>query len=252
MVSLGQAIILSIIQGVTEWFPISSSGHLALMHEFFGFQNLGFDVYLHFASVLAVVILFGKDIARLTFLTKANINYIIKLVIALVPAAIIGFFYKEQVRQAFGNFFFMGLFFMIFGVLIYSTKNAREMKSKPNKIDSFIIGVSQMFALFPGISRSGMTMGSGLILGLKKEEAIKFSFLLAVPIILGATLVEAKEISVQNIPFTTLLTSFTVTLLISLWTIKLLIRIIKSDKFYLFGIYNFILGFLVFVWSFYR
>ncbi len=252
MVSFIQAIILSLIQGITEWFPISSSGHLALAQEFFGFQSLGFDVYLHFASVLAVVILFGRDIAELTILNKKNLRYIMKLLIALIPAAIVGFFYREHIRYAFGNFFFMGLFFMIFGFLIYSTKYAKEIKLKPNKIDSLIIGISQTLSLLPGISRSGMTMGSGLILGLKKEEAIKFSFLLAVPIIIGAMLVEAGEITQLNLPFYVLLTSFTITLLTSLITIKLLIRIIKSDKFYLFGIYNFVLGFFVFVWSLVR
>jgi len=138
---------------------------------------------------------------------------------------------------------------MIFGFLIYATKFAKERKGPPSKIDSLIIGISQTLALFPGISRSGMTMGSGLILGVKKEEAIKFSFLLAVPIIIGATLVEIKDIAQLDIHFTTLLTSFTLTLFTSLITIKLLIKIIKSDKFYLFGIYNFILGFLVMVWS---
>jgi undecaprenyl-diphosphatase len=95
-----------------------------------------------------------------------------------------------------------------------------------------------------------MTVGSGLILGIKKEEAIKFSFLLAVPIILGATLVEAKEIALSNIPPTTLLTAFTITLLTSLVTIKLLIKIINSDKFHLFGIYNVVLGIIVLILNF--
>jgi len=252
MVSLLQAIILSLIQGITEWFPISSSAHLAIMQEIFGFQNLAFDVYLHFASVLAVVILFGKDIARLTIINKENLNYIMKLLIALIPAAIVGIFYRETIRYAFGNFLFMGIFFIIFGFLIYATKFARETKIKPSKMDSLIIGISQTLALFPGISRSGMTMGSGLILGIKKEEAIKFSFILAVPIIIGATLFEAKEIALSNIPYTTLLTSFTLTLFASLMTIKLLIKIIKSDKFYLFGIYNVVLGLLLVVWSLMR
>ena len=252
MVSFIQAVILSIVQGITEWFPISSSGHLAIVQELFGFQDLAFDVYLHFASVLAVVILFGKDIAKLTIINKENIRYITKLIIALVPAAIVGFYYLDYVKYAFGNFLFMGLFFMIFGVLIYFTKYAKERKGQPSKIDSFIIGISQTLSLFPGVSRSGMTMGSGLILGLKKEEAVKFSFILAVPIILGATLLEVKEITAIDLSYAGLITSFTLTLFISLITIKLLIRIIKSDKFYLFGIYNFIMGFFIMVWSFYR
>jgi len=249
MVSFPQAIILSIIQGITEWFPISSSGHLALAQEFLGFQDLGFDVYLHFASVFSVIILFRKDIINLLKPNKKNLIYIIKLLIAIIPAAIIGLLLREHVRLAFSNLLFIGIFFIIFGVLIYSTKYAREIKFRPSKLDAFIIGISQAFALFPGISRSGMTMGTGLILGLKKEQAIKFSFLLAIPIILGASLVEAKEIALSNIPFLVLLTSFTLTLFTSLITIKLLIKIIKYDKFYLFGIYNIVLGIIVLIIS---
>lgn len=252
MVSLFQALVLSIIQGVTEWFPISSSGHLALMQEIFGFQDLGFVVYLHFASILSLVIFFGKDIVELLKFKPENRDYMLKIIIALIPAVIVGFLYRENIRYAFGNFLFMGLFFMIFGFFIYSTKNARELKNGPSKTDSLIIGISQVFSLFPGISRSGMTMGTGLTMGLKKEEAIKFSFLLAIPIIIGATLVEAQEITLSGIPHSTLFTSFTVTLLTSLLMIKLLIKIVRNDKFYLFGIYNMILGLIVFTWSFFR
>jgi|ETNmetMinimDraft_2_1059921.scaffolds.fasta_scaffold30512_2 undecaprenyl-diphosphatase len=250
MVSLLDAIILSFIQGITEWFPISSSGHLALAQQYLGFQNLGFDVYLHFASVLAVVILFGKDIAKLTFLTKANKKYLLRILLAIIPVGIVGLLYREHIRYAFSNLLFMGIFFIIFGIFIYSTKFSSEQKHKPSIADSLIIGFAQTLSLFPGISRSGMTVGSGLILGIKKEEAIKFSFLLAVPIILGATLVEAKEIALSNIPPTTLLTAFTITLLTSLVTIKLLIKIINSDKFHLFGIYNVVLGIIVLILNF--
>lgn len=252
MVSFFQAMILSIIQGITEWFPISSSGHLAIAQELFGFQNLSFDVYLHFASILSVIILFRKDIMKLLKFDKESISDIKRLLIAVIPAAIIGLLLKKHIENSFGNLFFMGLFFMIFGFLIYSTKYAKERKRKPSISDAVFIGISQVFSLFPGISRSGMTMGSGLILGVKKENAIKFSFLLAIPIILGASLLEAKNIIATEISLAALLTSFTLTLFISLMTIKLLVKIIKSDKFYLFGIYNFILGFIVFIWSIVR
>jgi len=251
MVSFVEAIILSIVQGITEWFPISSSGHLALTQKLFGFQDLGFDVYLHFASIFSVLILFRKDILRLMRFDRVALIYMGKLLIAIIPVAVIGILLREHVRNAFSSTLFMGIFFIIFGVLIYSTKFAREEKVRISKFDAFVIGISQAFALFPGISRSGMTMGSGLIIGLKKESAIKFSFLVAVPIIFGATLVEAKDIALSNTPFLVLLTSFTLTLFTSLLTIKFLIRIIKLDRFYLFGIYNMVLGILVVGWSFF-
>lgn len=247
MVSFIQAVILSLIEGFTEWFAISSSGHLAIAQELLGVNDVGFVVYLHFAAVLGVVILFWKDIIKL-FVNK-EISYIIKIIIAVVPVSIIGLLVKEHVENAFSNLIFIGVFFFISGIFIYSTKYANERKNHPSISDSFCIGISQALSLFPGISRSGMATGSGLILGLKKEEAIKFSFLLAIPIIFGASIIEAREISLANIHFTALLTSFTLTLLTSLLTIKLLIRIIKSNKFYLFGVYNMILGIAVVVWS---
>ena len=247
MVSFIQAIILSIVQGITEWFPISSSGHLAITEEILGVSNFGFVIYLHFASVLAVVILFWKDIIDLV--VKKDWKYVGKLTLAVIPVAIVGLLVKKHVEATFGSLFFMGIFFMIFGFFVYFTKYAKEIKKKPNVSDSATIGFSQILSLFPGISRSGMAMGSGLILGLKKKEAIKFSFLLAIPIIFGASLLEAKSIAMADVGFAAFLTSFTITLLTSLLTIKFLIRIIKSNKFYLFGIYNMILGAILIGWT---
>jgi undecaprenyl-diphosphatase len=243
MVSFIQGLILSFVQGITEWFPISSSGHLAIAQNLLGVQDLGFIIYLHFASVLAVVILFWKDIINLV--VKKRVRYVAKLALAVIPAVIAGLWLREHVRNAFGNLFFIGVFFIIFGVFVYFTKDAKVKKKKPSISDSIYIGISQVFSLFPGVSRSGMTMGSGLVLGLKKEEAIKFSFLLAIPVVFGASLIEAGEIAFADIHFVTFLTSFTITLLTSLLTIRYLIKIIKSNKFYLFGIYNIILGLLV-------
>ena len=115
MVSLFDAVILSIIQGITEWFPISSSGHLALTQEILGFQSLGFDVYLHFASVFSVVIVFWKDIKDLFKINRENMIYIRRLVIAIIPAALVGLLLIDYVRVAFGSKLFIGLFFIIFG-----------------------------------------------------------------------------------------------------------------------------------------
>ena len=249
MVTFIQAVILSLIQGITEWFPISSSGHLAVAQELMGIEGIGFAVYLHFASVISIFILYRKEIIRLLRPNKENYRYIIKLLLAVIPAAIIGFFYLDHVRYAFGNMTFMGIFFILMGIFIYSTKFAHEIKNKISISDSIFIGVSQIFSLFPGISRSGMTMGTGFILGLKKEQAITFSFLLAIPMVLGASIVEAQEIISLDIHFTALLTSFMITLLTSLLSIKYLVKIVKDDKFFLFGVYNIIFGVFILVWS---
>jgi len=247
MVTFIEVIILSFIQGITEWFAISSSGHLAIAGELFGVRDLGLVVYLHFASVLGVIIYFWKDIINL--FAKKDIKYITRVIISIIPIAVAGIFLEKHVEEAFGNLFFIGVFFIICGFFIYSTKYAKEKKTRPSISDSLYIGFSQILAIFPGISRSGMATGSGLILGLKKEEAIKFSFILAIPIVFGAGILEAGQISTLTLPFYVLLTSFTITLLTSLLTIMLLVRIIKHDKFYLFGIYNFILGIILILWG---
>ena len=252
MVSLVQAVILSIVQGITEWLPISSSGHLALMQEFFGFQNLSYDVFLHFASILAVIIIFRKDIMSiLRFDNRKKFVYAGLIILAVIPAFIFGILLKNYIVTSFQNFLFLGLFFIFSGIVIYSTKFSRGKNSQVRFVESLFIGTMQVFALFPGISRSGMTISAGMFAGLKKKEAVRFSFLLAIPVILGASLAEATQILKTDINYFILIISFIITIFISLITIKLLIRIINNDNFYLFGIYNFILGVIVLIWSFF-
>lgn len=251
MVSVFQAILLSIIQGITEWLPVSSSGHLALMQNIFGFQNLEFDVFLHIASMLAVILIFWKDIINILDLRKReNLIYILLIILALVPASIAGLFFKEAIEKSFSNLAYLGIFFIISGILVYSTKFAKEIKENITWFDSLFIGVFQAVAVLPGISRSGATISSGLFRGLEKESAVKFSFLLAIPLILGAGLVESKNLILSDINYLILISSFIVTFLVSVIAIRLLLRIIKSEKFYLFGIYNLLLGVLLLIVSF--
>lgn len=252
MVSVIQALILSIVQGITEWLPISSSGHLAIFQNIFGFQNLPFDVFLHFASILAVFVIFWKDIVKLfNFKDKKNLKYLGLLILALIPAAIVGLLFKNQIAGFFSSTLYLGIFFMASGGIVYSTKFAKpkQGKEKPSWLDSIFIGLMQALAILPGVSRSGSTISGGMFRGLKKEEAVKFSFLLAVPVILGASVLEAKDLVLQNMSFVLLLSSFVVTFLVSLIAIKVLLRIIRGNRFYLFGIYNFFVGLIVLCWS---
>ena len=253
MIELIQAIILSIVQGITEWLPVSSSGHLAIFQNVFGFQNLAFDVFLHFASIFAVIIIFWKDIVRLLHLNKKeNLKYLGLLIVGIIPAGIIGILFKSQIENFFSSLFYLGIFFMLSGIIIYSTKFSSVKKDKPNFLDSIFIGIFQAIAILPGISRSGATISSGLFRGLNKENAVKFSFFMAIPVIIGASLIELKDIALSQISYSVLIFSFIITLLVSILTIRLLLKIIKGNKFYLFGIYNFILGFCVLVFSLVR
>jgi len=253
MISIIEAVFLSIVQGISEWLPISSSGHLAIFHNFFGFQNLSYDVFLHFAGIFAVVLIFCKDIIKLlNFQKKENLKYIGLIFIGLIPAGIIGILFKNQIENFFSSIFYLGIFFIISGVFIYCIKFIRLKDKKLGVLDSIFIGILQAIAILPGISRSGATISGGLFRGLSKEQAIKFSFLMAIPIILGASLVELKDLVFSDINYLILILSFFITFFVSVFTIKVLLKILKSDKFYLFGVYNFIVGVLVVVWSLVR
>ena len=253
MVSLFSALFLSVVQGICEWFPVSSSGHLAILHNLFGFQSLSFDVFLHLSSLLAVFVIFWKDIFKLLDIRKKeNLRYILMILIGIIPAGIIGVLFKDIIEGFFSSILYLGIFFIISGIIVYSTKFFNEKRNKIGWADSLFIGVFQAVALLPGISRSGATISSGIFRGLSKEQLVKFSFIMAIPLVLGASLLELKDFAANDISYSLLFLSFIVTFVVSLFTIKVLIKIIKSDRFYLFGVYNFIIGILVLVWSFFR
>jgi len=245
MVTFIEAIILSVIQGITEWFPVSSSGHLALMQNIFGFTNLSYAVFLHFASVFAVLFVFKKEVLGLFKFNRKSLKYICLLVIGLIPAAFVGFYFGDFIESLFTNMKFLGILFIISGLLVYSTKFSKEKKKNISSWDALFIGIFQSFSILPGVSRSGMTISAGLFRGVSKKAAISFSFLMSIPLILGASLLKAKDLVVSSIELDILVVSFIVTLLVSIFTIKLLVRIIHSDKFYLFGVYNVVLGIMV-------
>jgi undecaprenyl-diphosphatase len=254
MISVIQAIILSIVQGISEWFPISSSGHLAIFQNFFGFQNLSYDVFLHLASVLAVIFVYWKDIINLIDIRKIkNLKYIGLIIIGIIPAAIVGVLFRNQIERFFSSLIYLGFFFIVSGIIVYSTKFFNDKHNKTNSFnffDSIFIGIFQALALLPGISRSGSTISSGCFRGISREESAKFSFLMAVPIIFGAGLIETKNLIFSDINYFLLILSFLITLLVSLFSIKVLLKIIKGNKFYLFGIYNILIGIFLLIWSF--
>jgi len=247
MISIIQAIILSVIQGITEWLPISSSGHLAIIQNFFNFQNLAFDVFLHLSSILAVIFLFRKDISKLIKNPIKNKTYIFYMLIAIIPIGIIGLLFKEEIEKTFSNLILIAIFFIISGIIVYLTKFTKEKKEKISFFDSLFIGFLQIISILPGISRSGTSISSGLFRKIKRDEAVKFSFLISIPIVLGASVIEFKDLALSNINILTLIISFITTFIFSILTIKFLIKIIKKEKFYLFGLYNIFIGLLILI-----
>lgn len=252
VISLFQALIYSIIQGIAEWLPISSSAHIAILQNLFGLQNFPFLIFLQFASILAAVVIFWKDIVKLfNFRDKENLKYWGLLIVALIPVIVIGYFFENQIAALFLNLFYIGIFLMISGIIVYLTKFSHHKEGKKlNFADSVIIGLFQgASALFRGITRSGSTISSAMYRGIKREDAVKFSFLIGIVAIFGASLFEARKLVLGNISYSILIITFIITFVISLFAIKILLRIVKGDKFYRFGIYDFILGLLVLIWS---
>lgn len=189
-----QSIILGIVQGLTEFLPVSSSAHLVIIQNFFPvFKNSAvvFDLILHLGTLLALIVFFFKDFKKILL----NKELIINLLIATVITAIIAFPFKNIIEQSFQSIKFAGFMLILTAIILWlasKKRNNNDNEIKP--IKAIIIGLGQALAVFPGISRSGITISCGIFSGLKIQEAIKFSFLLAIPTILGAVLIESKNI----------------------------------------------------------
>ncbi|MBW2990797.1 undecaprenyl-diphosphate phosphatase [Candidatus Woesearchaeota archaeon] len=253
-----QAIILGIVQGITEWLPVSSSGHLVIFQELFGFgTNVSFDVLLHFATLLVILLVFWKDIVAIfksLFSLKwdENTKLLLFIIIASVPIAIIGFVFHDFFIGLLTNLFLVGIFLVINGLVLFLTRFTKQNNNKSNKLKdssklnwwkSLVIGVAQAVALIPGISRSGATVSTGLFLGIKKKKLITFSFLMAVPAIIGATISEAKGLTMVN-PAALILGSIAA-LIVGYFSLKFLIRIIEKGKMHNFSYYCVVLGIIV-------
>ncbi|MDR1559613.1 MAG: undecaprenyl-diphosphate phosphatase [Clostridiales bacterium] len=191
------AVILGIVQGFAEFLPISSSGHLVVAQRLFGFeeQMLSFDIILHLGSLVAVFAVFWKDIWELIKKPFQNLTYM--LIAATIPAVLAGVLFKDQIEALFEGGIFLALGFIITGLLLLYSDSVQNIKKQSKDIslpDAVVIGCVQAFAIAPGISRSGSTITAGLRQGLTRETAARFSFLLSIPAILGASVMTVKDV----------------------------------------------------------
>ncbi|MFH1393944.1 MAG: undecaprenyl-diphosphate phosphatase [Candidatus Micrarchaeota archaeon] len=243
-----QAIALGIIQGITEWLPVSSSGHLALLQNFLGVQPpVIFDILLHLGTLAAVCLYMRNDISSLIrgFLTLDNKNADFRLaifiIIASIPTAIIGFGFKDFFASFFSNTLYVGIALMLTGMLLLSTR-AISGKKAPDAKSAIIIGIAQGCAVAPGISRSGATISAGILLGLDKEKAARFSFLMFIPAIIGAALFEAKEVAGMGAELGPALVGTATAAIVGYLAIGFLMDLIKKNQFHLFAYYCLALG----------
>lgn len=256
-----EALILGIIQGLTEFLPVSSSGHLELGKYILGVEyteNLTFTVVVHGATVLSTIIIFWKTIIDLfkdffKFKWNESTQYIFKIAVSMIPVVIIGLFFKDQVESLFtGNILFVGLMLIITAGLLAFTYYAKEKQKDISFKDSFIIGIAQALAVIPGISRSGATIATGLYLGNKKEYVAKFSFLMVLIPIIAANVKDLTEIDLSlqsGISLTPLIVGFIAAFVTGLAACSWMLKIVKQGKLIYFAAYCFIVGSVAIIFS---
>ena len=248
------AIIVGIIQGLTEFLPISSSGHIEIARYFLNSnllpaENLLLTIFLHLATALSTIIIFKKDIIDLISgalnFNNNSLSYILKILISIIPAGLIGFFLNDCIKKFFsGNIKLVGLMLFVTGVLLFISKFVKKKERKITNLDSLIIGLAQAIAIIPGISRSGATISTSIILGHNKNNAAKFSFLIVIPLIIGAALNDILNgnFSESKIDISILIFGFISALLTGLIACKLMIKIVNDNNLIYFAFYCFALG----------
>jgi undecaprenyl-diphosphatase len=252
-----EALLLGVIQGLTEFLPVSSSGHLELGKALLGVEakeSLMFTIVVHGATVLSTIVVFRKDIVSIIkglFDCKWNeeTQYIVKIIISMIPVAIIGLCFKDTVKDIFNNadiILIVGYMLLVTAALLAFTYYSKQKNKNISYIDALIIGIAQAFAVMPGISRSGATIATGLLLGNKKAEAAKFSFLMVLAPILGEIFLDifsGKIGSETDVSGVALLIGFAAAFFSGLLACKWMIDIVKKGKLIYFAAYCLVIGF---------
>jgi len=247
--NLLQVVFLGIIQGVTEFLPISSSGHLVIFQSFLEVsEGLTLDVFLHFGTLLAVVIVFREDIAGMITLRAKYKKLTYYVILGSVPAGVIGILFEDVFEELFSTVTVVGFALLVTGALLWISdrmkdeeRNLKDMKLS----DAVVVGLAQAFAIIPGISRSGSTIVGGLFKGLNRQLAAKFSFLLSVPVIAGATLLKTRDlvtVGLGNITLMELIVGTLSAAIAGYFSIKLLLKLINQEKLSIFAYYCWALG----------
>lgn len=256
-----QAVILGFIQGVTEWLPISSTGHLRITELLLGLSlPLLFDITLHVGTLVVILFFFRKEVKNIfAALAKGdfkseNGKLIPLIIVGTVPTAIIGVAFSNTIEAVFNSFLPIAGAFLTCGVVLYVSKTGRDQKENITYLAALAIGAAQGIALIPGISRSGFTIATALLLGLRREKAFKFSFLLSVPAVIGAlglTLYEQHDmLTLVGVGWTEILVGIAVSIVVSYFALKLLWKTLAGKKFYLFAFYCWLIAAILLALSF--
>jgi undecaprenyl-diphosphatase len=259
-----EAIILGIVQGLTEFLPVSSSGHLELAKVMFGDQSvpkesLTFTVVLHFATALSTMVIFRKEVLQILkglfqFKINEEFTFSIKIIISMIPAVIIGLLFEKELEAFFnGNVLLVGFMLLITGLLLFLADKAKKTDKSVSYGNAFIIGISQAIAMLPGISRSGATISSSVLLGVDRTKAARFSFLMVVPLIFGKV---AKDFMGGTISFSderidVMIIGFLASFIAGLLACNWMISLVKNSKLYYFSAYCFLVGALSIAYAYF-
>jgi undecaprenyl-diphosphatase len=255
MATLIEIIILAVVQGLTEWLPVSSSGHLVITQKLLGLNlPLIYGIALHVGTVIVILVAFRKDVAEMInaiakrdFKTEEG-KLALYIVVGSVPTAIIGFTFHDTLETLFSNLAAVALALLATGCILFISEK-RKGNKKLGYLNSLLIGTAQGIAIIPGISRSGATVATGLLRKIDKQTAFRYSFLLSAPAIIGAAIFEAKDLATANIEIAPLLLGAAVSMIVGYGSLKLLQRIVMNEKLHLFAIYCWAIGSLILLYT---
>lgn len=260
--SIIEAIILGIVQGLTEFLPVSSSGHLELTKAILGDnsipeESLTFTVVLHFATALSTIVIFRKEILTIIkglFQLKWNeeFQFSLKILISMFPAVFVGLLFEEQLAALFGGeIFFVGCMLLVTAILLLLADKAKKTDKNVTFLSAVIIGVSQAIAMLPGISRSGATISTSVLLGVDRTKAARFSFLMVVPLIFGkiGKDILGGDINFQSSEMLPLTVGFIAAFIAGILACKWMIALVKKSKLSYFSIYCTIVGIIAITYS---
>jgi len=248
------ALVLGAVQGIAEFLPISSSGHLVILQSLFHIKEGGLvlDTILHLGTAIAIMAVFRNDILALITnpfspdpqKRNSAITMIFFLIIATIPAAIIGVKFDDYFEALFSNPRAAGAMLIVTSLILFISAARKSDGSKVTLIKAIIIGLAQAIAILPGISRSGTTIAIALLIGVSREDAGKFSFLMALPAILGAALLHARKIESLDMQAGALGIGFIISIIMGIVSLKLLMQFVRKGKLYYFGFYCCVVGIL--------
>lgn len=252
-----QAIILGFVQGLTEFLPVSSSGHLAIGRELLGIGaggDLVFEVAVHAATAIAIIVVFWNEILRLLgglfkFSYNDETKYILKICLSMIPVFIVGVFFKDYVEAAFGSLLVVGLGLVVTGILLALSDGVKKQGEEISWWQALVIGLGQALAVIPGLSRSGTTISTGLLCGVKRESVAQFSFLMVLVPVLGEAFLDVVggEVAASSTALLPLVLGFIAAFVSGLLACKAMIALVKRAKMKWFALYCAVVGIIVII-----